>query len=114
MRRKSLDKIIIEHLPFIDIPMLMFAGCGLGFLLIGVFYTVFAVFIGNEYTPWTRILFTGLIDIGISALIGGIALVYWKLVLSKSGVIFPALSGFGLILVLMVIFSAMALGVQTL
>ena len=112
MRKKSLDKIIIENLPLVDIPLLMFMGVAIGFMLSGTLLTTIAVFLGSEYTPWTRILLTGIMDFGISSCIGGIAWVYWKLVLSKTGPVFPMLSGFGLLLGLMALFSAMILGTQ--
>lgn len=112
MKRKSLDKIIIEQLPFVDIPLLMFIGAAAGFLIIGTLYTTLAVFAGTDYTPWTCTLLTGLMDIAISACIGGIAWIYWKLVLRKSGVVLPALSGFGLILGLVSLLSAITLGAQ--
>lgn len=112
MRKKSLDQRIMEYLPFIDMPLLMLIGAAAGFLLMGTIMSAFAVFAGSDHTPWTRWLLAGLINIGLSVCVDGIAWIYWKLVLRKSGVIWPELSGFGLLLALMSLFSAAILGAQ--
>lgn len=97
MRRKSLVNRIIDNLPYVDIPMLMLMGAAAGFFAIGTVLAAFSVFSGTDYTPWTEWLWIGIVNIGLGMLIGGLAWLYWKFILSKSGVLFPAFSGFGLI-----------------
>lgn len=82
-----------------DIPTFAFIGFSLGFLLTGVLY---ATFVGlfdaddGHIFSWTAIL-SGLASIGVCVMVAALGLLYWWLIPRKYGLIYPAKSGFGLL-----------------
>lgn len=84
----------------IDTAMLMFIGFGSGALLSTVFFLFLGVFIeAGENETWSLpAMLSGLMGIGISVIAGIIALLYWKFISSKTGVLFPQLTGFKLLI----------------
>ncbi len=97
-----------------DIPMLMLIGLGIGFLITGIMWTTLGVFIeAGDNEIWSfKALFAGLLVIGISVLIGLIAKIYWLFSQRKSGILYPRLNGFGVLLAIIAAFSGCILGVM--
>ena len=105
MRKKNINKD-----PDVDIPMLMLIGAALGFLCTGVVDSTIGAFCdttaGNPIWSWRTIL-AGVCCIAISSIIGGVAMLYWKLIVAKRGALFPSLMGFGLLFAVMALLSAL-------
>lgn len=102
MRRK--DKLkLYNYLANTDIPMLMFIGFGLGFLMSGVMFITLGSFIeAGDGEIWSlTTMLSGIMLVGVSAIIGLFAVLYWWSVPRKSGTLYPKLNGFGLILLVM-------------
>ncbi len=95
----------------IDTTMLMLTGFGVGALLSAIFFLFLGVFIeaGDGKTWSLQATLSGLMGIGISVVIGIIDLLYWKFVASKTGVIFPELTGFKLLFAIASVISGTAL-----
>ena len=95
----------------IDTTMLMLTGFGVGALLSAIFFLFLGVFIeaGDGKTWSLQDTLSGLMGIGISVVIGIIDLLYWKFVASKTGVIFPELTGFKLLFAIASVISGTAL-----
>lgn len=86
-----------------DIPTFAFIGFSLGFLLVGVIYATFSGLYeagDGHIFSWTAIL-SGLASIGLCVTVAAIGLLYWWLVPRKYGIIYPAQSGFGLLVALL-------------
>lgn len=83
----------------VDAAMLILMGFGIGALLSAMFFLLLGIFVeADENEIWsTKALFSGLMSIGISVVVGLIATLYWKFIVSKSGVLFPKLTGFKLL-----------------
>lgn len=83
----------------IDTAMLMLMGFGSGALLSAIFFLFLGVFIeAGENETWSlNAVLSGLMCMGISVAIGIIASLYWKFIASKTGVLFPKLTGFKLL-----------------
>lgn len=82
-----------------DTTMLMLIGFGAGALMSAVFFLFLGVFIeaGEDETWSLQATLSGLMGIGISIVVGVIAFLYWKFIASKTGVLFPELTGFKLL-----------------
>lgn len=95
----------------IDTAMLMLIGFGAGALLSAVLFLFLGVFIeAGENETWSlKAVLSGLMSMCISVIIGIIALLYWKLIASKTGVLFPRLNGFKLLLAFASVVPGMAL-----
>ena len=95
----------------IDTAMLMLIGFGAGALLSAVFFLFLGVFIetGENETWSLKAVLSGLMSMGISVIAGIIALLYWKLIASKTGVLFSRLNGFKLLLALASVVPGIAL-----
>jgi hypothetical protein len=91
-----------------DIPTMVFAGATLGFLASGVLVgTVGLISESADHKAWQwSMIWEGIIYIGIGAAINAIAALYWWLVPRKSGVLKPALNGFGILLGVLAFLSA--------
>lgn len=83
----------------IDTTMLILMGFGSGALLSVMFFLILGIFIDTDKNEiWSiNALLSGLMGIGISVIVGLINMLYWRFVLSKSGVLFPRLTGFKII-----------------
>lgn len=83
----------------IDTTMLILMGFGSGALLSAMFFLIFGIFIDTDKNEtWSiNALLSGLMGIGISVIVGLITMLYWRFILSKSGVLFPRLTGFKII-----------------
>lgn len=82
-----------------DIPTFAFIGFSLGFLLVGVVYATFSGLYDADdghIFSWTAIL-SGLASIGVCVMVAALGLLYWWLIPRKYGLIYPAKSGFGLL-----------------
>lgn len=99
MRRKDELKLY-SYLENADMPMLVFIGLGLGFLMSGgLFLTLFALIEAGEGEIWSlTALLSGLVAVCMSAVVGLVAALYWWTVPRRSGAMCPRLNGFGLIL----------------
>ena len=95
----------------IDTTMLMLTGFGVGALLSAIFFLFLGVFIeAGENETWSlQATLSGLMGIGISAVIGIIDLLYWKFIAFKTGVLFPELTGFKLLFAIASVISGTAL-----
>lgn len=106
MRSKQ-NTDLYHYLEHTDIPMLLFIGFSLGWLIVGLLYITIGAFfeaVTNEIWSWKAIC-SGFISIGVSVIVGIIAALYWWLVPRKSGIIFPRMNGFGLILMVIAVFA---------
>lgn len=86
-----------------DIPTFAFIGFSLGFLFVGVIYATFSGLYDadeGQIFSWVAIL-SGLACIGLCAIVATVGLLYWWLVPRKYGIIYPAQSGFGLLVALL-------------
>ncbi len=108
--------LIVKSLLYSDLPMLCFVGMGLAFLLIGVFFLTIEAFCDFiwEYTVSWKDILAGIVGVGLSLCMGGIAALYWWLVPRKSGVLFPSMNGFGFVIVVASMFSAVLIYVELL
>lgn len=82
-----------------DIPTFAFMGFSLGFLLVGVIDATFSGLLDaneDEIFSWASIL-SGLASIGLCIVVAVLGLLYWWLVPRRYGVIYPAKSGYGLL-----------------
>ncbi len=105
---------LYHYLEHTDIPMLLFIGFGLGWLILGLLYMTIGAFFEagtDEIWSWKAIC-SGLISIGISIIVGLIATLYWRLVPRKSGTIFPRMNGFGLIFMAIAILAGCMISVE--
>lgn len=95
----------------IDTAMLMLIGFGAGALLSAVFFLFLGAFIeAGENETWSlKAILSGLMSMCISVIVGIIALLYWKLIASKTDVLFPQLNGFKLLLAFASVVPGMAL-----
>ena len=95
----------------IDTTMLMLIGFGAGALLSTIFFRFLGVFSeAGENETWSlQAVWSGLMSMCISVIIGIITLLYWKLIASKTGVLFPRLNGFKLLLAFASVVPGMAL-----
>lgn len=95
----------------IDTVMMMLTGFGFGALLSAIFFLFLGVFIeaGDGKTWSLQAMLSGLMGIGISAVIGIIDLLYWKFIAFKTGVLFPELAGFKLLFAIASVISGAAL-----
>lgn len=98
----------------IDTTMLLLMGFGLGTLLAGIIFLIFCVFIDADATQiWSiNATISGLICIGISVLMGLITALYWKVIFSKTGVLFPQLHGFSLLFAFVSVLSGAAFAIS--
>ena len=106
MRNKQKTNLY-HYLEHTDIPMLLFIGFSLGWLILGLLYITIGAFFeagADEIWSW-KAMFSGLMSIGVSIIISIVAVLYWQLVPKKSGAIFPRMNGFGLILMTIAIFA---------
>lgn len=83
----------------IDTAMMMLIGFGVGALFSAILFLFLGVFFeAGENETWSlKAILSGLMSMCISVIIGIIALLYWKLIASKTGVLFPELNGFKLL-----------------
>lgn len=95
----------------IDTTMLMLTGFGIGALLSAIFFLFLGVFIeaGDGETWSLQATLSGLMGIGSSIVIGIITLLYWKFIAFKTGVLFPELTGFKLLVAIASVISGAAL-----
>lgn len=113
MRNKHRTNLF-HYLEHTDIPMLLFIGFGLGWLVPGLLYLTIGAFCeasSDEIWSW-RAICSGLISIGISIIVGLIATIYWRLVPRKSGVLFPRMNGFGLIFMTIAILAGCMISIE--
>lgn len=98
----------------IDTAMLMLTGLGVGALLSSIFFLLLGIFIeAGENETWSlQAMLSGLMGIGISIIIGIIDLLYWKFIASKTGVLFPELTGFKLLVALVAVVPGAALTIS--
>jgi len=99
---------------YVDIPSMMFAGFAFGFLFDGVLTGTIGTLIEafDGYKDWWRSFAASLGLIVISAGICGIGFLYWWLVPHKTGVLNPALTGFGCLFAFLSFLSALVIGVN--
>jgi len=99
----------IDH---IDIPIIVMLGAALGFLIPGVVLTILGSLLeAGEGQIWSlRAIVAGLSNVGLSIIIFFIGWLYWRCVFKKYRAVMPRLSGFGLLLALMSLFSTIILG----
>ncbi len=105
------SKKLTRYLTFSDIPFMALGGVSLGFIIPGLIYLTLG---GLLEAPEGKIcstdsIFAGACSTVIGLLIIGLMSVYWRFILKKHGVLFPALNGFGLIVALMTLFSGVML-----
>lgn len=95
----------------IDTTMLMLIGFGIGALLSAIFFLFLGVFIEvSENETWSlQAMLSGLMGIGISVIAGIISLIYWKFIAFKTGVLFPELTGFKLLVAIVSVIPGVAL-----
>ena len=96
-----------------DLPTLMFAGFAFGFLfngiLVGTIGTLIEAFDG--YKEWWRSLVASLGVIAIGVGICGIGFLYWWLIPRTTGVLYPALTGFGCLFAFLSFLSALVISI---
>lgn len=105
------SKKLTRYLTFSDIPFMALGGVSLGFIIPGLIYLTLG---GLLEAPEGKIcstdsIFAGACSTIIGLLIIGLMALYWRFILKKHGVLFPALNGFGLIVALMTLFSGVML-----
>ena len=105
---------ISQYLSQCDIPLITFGGLALGFLIPGLIYmTLGAVFESDKNQICNmKSLLAGSCSVLISVLIIGIMVLYWKLILTKRGILYPSLTGFGLLTAVLSLFSAALLSAE--
>ncbi len=112
--KKRTWKQAINSLECADLPMLLLIGMSLGFFVVGLTYLTIGIL--EEYSDGTmlgwRSILAGSASVGISTVIAGIVKLYWWLIPRKSGVIFPRINGFGVIGLVLAMFSGAMIGVE--
>lgn len=94
-----------------DIPLLALGGLALGFLIPGIIYMTLGALIesGKNQICNMKSLMAGASSVLLSVLIIGIMVLYWRFVLTKKGVLYPSLTGFGFLAAVLSMFSAVML-----
>lgn len=90
--------------------MLILIGFGTGALFSALLFLFLGIFINaGENEIWSaKDLLSGLMSIGISMTIGLTTMLYWRFIASKTGVLFPRLTGFKLIVAIASVIPGMA------
>ncbi len=103
------EALSITHL---DIPLLVIMGAVVGFVISGVFSSIMDPFIeaGENELFSFRGLLAGLSNIGLGIGAHTIGWLYWRFIFCKHGSIAPRWNGFGLLLGIMSLLSALILG----
>ena len=101
----------ITHL---DIPIIVMLGNVVGFMASGVMLSITEPFMnaGEEELFSLKSLIAGLSNIGISIGVCLIGILYWFYIFCKHGAIAPRWNGFGLLLGISSLLSAIILGVD--
>ena len=114
MRKENFIDKWLTPLEFCDIPTIVMAGSVVGYLIVGLFFaTLGGLCDAPEGQIWTwKSIIGGLACIGIATVIAGITALYWWKVPRKRGTVFPKLTGFGLLLALMSMFSSVMVSIE--
>ncbi len=110
MTYKEFSKILNRF----DIPTVTLAGFTGGFIMVGVMFATFGGLIEageGQIFSWRAIL-AGLACLGVAAGIAVIMILYWMFIPRRYGIIKPELTGFGLVLAAMSLFSSIFLAVN--
>ena len=91
MNKKKIDDV--------DTAMLILMGFGSGALFSAMLFFFLGAFIeAGEDEIWSsKAVLSGVMSVAISVVIGAITMLYYKFIASKTGVLFPRLTGFKLL-----------------
>lgn len=100
----------IDH---IDIPIIVMLGGALGFLISGVIQVIIGGLCEPAESIWSMpAIGAGFGSIGLSMLIAVVGWLYWLIVFKRYRAVMPRFSGFGLVLALMSLLSAVMLSAE--
>ncbi len=90
-----------------DIPSIAMGGYALAFMFIGIIELSLGSFFESKEGSICHIpsLVGGATCVIVSLLIIGLIALYWKIIVQKRGIVFPALSGFGFLIAIVTVFS---------